>query len=85
MCSSDLQSGNSVVLRTIADFFQQWTYAGLLAVPDPMLAARQFLSLVKGDLQFRCLLDIDQNATETDIKRNVESAVSMFLSHYGVK
>jgi len=77
------QSGNSVILRTIADFFQQWTQAGLLAVPDPFLAARQFLGLVKGDLQFRCLMDIDQGATELEIKRNVESAVAMFLSHYG--
>lgn len=79
------QSGNSVVLRTVADFFRQWTDAGLLAIDDTMLAARQFLSLVKGDLQFRCLLDIDQNATESDIKRNVESAVAMFLDHYGLK
>lgn len=79
------QSGNSVIIRTIADFFRQWTDAGLLAVEDPMLAARQYLSLVKGDLQFRCLMDIDQNATETDIKRNVESAAAMFLDHYGAK
>lgn len=77
------QSGNSVIIRTVADFFRQWADAGLLNVEDTMLAARQFLSLVKGDLQFRCLLDIDQNATETDIKRNVEGAVSMFLDHYG--
>ena len=79
------QSGNSVLIRTVADFFQQWTHAGLLDVPDPMLAARQFLSLVKGDLQFRCLMDIDQSASETDIKRNVDDAVAMFLSHYGPK
>jgi AcrR family transcriptional regulator len=79
------QSGNSVVIRTVADFFRQWTDAGLLEVEDTMLAARQFLSLVKGDLQFRCLLDIDQSATETDIKRNVDSAVAMFLDHYGPK
>lgn len=79
------QSGNSVIIRTVADFFRQWADAGLLSIEDTMLAARQFLSLVKGDLQFRCLMDIDQNATETDIKRNVEGAVSMFLDHYGPK
>jgi AcrR family transcriptional regulator len=79
------QSGNSVIIRTVADFFRQWADAGLLNIEDTMLAARQFLSLVKGDLQFRCLMDIDQNATETDIKRNVEGAVSMFLDHYGPK
>ena len=79
------QSGNLVIVRMVADFFRQWTDSGLLAVEDTMLAARQFLTLVKGDLQFRCLMDIEQNASETDIKRNVESAVAMFLAYYGPK
>jgi AcrR family transcriptional regulator len=77
------QSGNSVVIRTVADFFRQWSDAGLLVIEDSMQAARQFLSLVKGDLQFRCLLDIDQHTSANDIKRNVESAVAMFLAYYG--
>ena len=79
------QSGQIVIGGLISDFFRQWTAAGLLSVEDTMMAARQFLALVKGDLQFRCLCDIDQTPSETDIKRNVESAVAMFLSHYGKK
>ncbi len=78
-------SGNLVITRMIADFFRQWTDAGLLAVEDSMLAARQFLTLVKADLQFRCLMDIDQQANETEIKRNVDAAVAMFLDHYRPK
>jgi len=79
------QSGNIVILRMVADFFRQWTDAGLLSVDDTMLAARQFLTLCKADLQFRCLMDLDQPATETDIKRNVEAAVAVFLAYYGPK
>lgn len=79
------QSGQIVIVGLIADFFRQWTEAGLLAIDDTRLAARQFLTLVKGDLQFRCLCDVDQTLSETDIKRNVESAVAMFLAYYGPK
>jgi len=79
------QSGQIVIGGLIADFFRQWTEAGLLAVDDTKLAARQFLALVKGDLQFRCLCDIDQMPSEVEIKRNVEAAVAMFLDHYGPK
>ena len=78
-------SGNLVIVRMIADFFRQWTDAGLLAVDDTMLAARQFIALVKSDLQFRCLLDDIEPAHETEIKRNVDAAVAMFLAHYGPK
>jgi AcrR family transcriptional regulator len=79
------QSGQIVIGGLISEFFRQWTAAGLLAVEDTMLAARQFLALVKGDLQFRCLCDIDQTPSEAEIKRNVEAAVAMFLAHYGPK
>ena len=78
-------SGNLLITSLIADFFRQWTEAGLLAADDPVLAARQFLTLVKGDLQFRCLCQIDQEPSEAEIKRNVNAAVAMFLAHYGPK
>jgi AcrR family transcriptional regulator len=79
------QSGQIVIGGLMAEFFRQWTDAGLLAVEDPWLAARQFLALVKGDLQFRCLCDIEQHPTEAEIKRNIETAVAMFLAYYGPK
>jgi len=79
------QSGQITIGGLIADFFRQWTDAGLLNVDDPWLAARQFLALVKGDLQFRCLCDIEQHPSEVEIKRNIEAAVAMFLAHYGPK
>ena len=79
------QSGQIVIGGLISDFFRQWTEAGLLNIEDTKLAARQFLTLVKGDLQFRCLCDVDQTLSETEIKRNVEAAVAMFLAYYGPK
>jgi AcrR family transcriptional regulator len=79
------QSGQIVIGGLIAEFFREWTAAGLLAIDDPWLAARQFLALVKGDLQFRCLCDTGQQPTEDEIKRTIEAAVAMFLAYYGPK
>jgi len=79
------QSGQIVIGGLMTEFFRQWTDAGLLDIDDPWLAARQFLALVKGDLQFRCLCDVEQQPSETEIKRNIDAAVAMFLSHYGPK
>jgi TetR/AcrR family transcriptional repressor of mexJK operon len=77
------QSGQATIGGLVADFFRQWSEAGLLSIEDPWMAARQFISLVKGDLQFRCLCDIATQPSETEIKRNVETAVAMFLAYYG--
>ncbi len=77
------QSGQTAIGGLIAEFFRQWTADGLLSVDDPSLAARQFLALVKGDLQFRCLCDTEQHPTQGEITRNIEAAVAMFLAYYG--
>ena len=79
------QSGQIVIVGLIADFFRQWTEFGLLAIEDTRLAARQFLALIKGDLQIRCLCDIEQQPSEMEIKRTVEAAVALFLAYYGPK
>jgi AcrR family transcriptional regulator len=79
------QSGQTVIGGLLADFFRQWSDAGLLSIEDTWLAARQFLSLVKGDLQFRCLCDVEMQPSEAEIKRNIEAAVAVFLAYYGPK
>src|SRR5260370_380865 len=59
------------------------TARGLLTVPDPKLAAAQFLALTKSDMHLRCLLEPAFLANPIDIERNVDAAVAMFMSHYG--
>ena len=79
------QAGSNDMLAVIAGAIARATDRGLLAVPDPMMAAAQFIALTKSDLHLRCLLDPEFRAGAADIERNLEAAVAMFMSHYGPK
>ena len=77
------QTGSNDMLNLITASIARAAARGLLAVPDPKLAAAQFLALTKTDLHLRCLLEPSFLADPIDIERNVDAAVAMFMSHYG--
>lgn len=77
------QTGSNDMLNLITASIARATARGLLTVPDPKLAAAQFLALTKSDLHLRCLLEPSFLANPVDIERNVDAAVAMFMSHYG--
>src|SRR5262245_60606559 len=52
---------------------------GTLSVPDTRLAAEQFVSLVRGDIQLRHLLRLEAKARERQIQIAVEGAVDTFI------
>ncbi|HET6632138.1 MAG TPA: TetR/AcrR family transcriptional regulator [Rhodanobacteraceae bacterium] len=65
-------------------FLREQAAAGALDLPDPAQAARQFLSLLKGDLHLRRLFGCaeDDPAFETKVDENAKAAVAMFLRAY---
>jgi len=77
------QAGSNDMLDQITATIAQANERGLLRVPDPKMAAGQFIALTKSDLHLRCLLEPVFLASEADIARNVDAAVAMFMSHYG--
>jgi AcrR family transcriptional regulator len=60
-------------------FLQSAVACGTLSVPDSRLAAEQFVSLVRGDVQLRHLLRLHAEAGEAEIHAVVESAVDTFI------
>lgn len=59
--------------------------AGALDIPDAAVAASQFLALIKGDLQFRCWLGVDDAGDasfQDEVRANAEAAVTMFMRAY---
>ena len=52
---------------------------GVIAVPDPDLAASQFLGLVRSDLMFELLLGLRQPPDEAEIRRMAREATRVFL------
>lgn len=76
-----LERGEAVLTA----FFAEAQHKGLLDLPDPASAAKQFVALVKGHLHFKLMLGLGQSVSEADKRRQVEDAVDMFLRAYGVK
>ena len=77
------QTGSNDMLNMISGSIARAAARGALTVPDPKLAAGQFIALTKSDLHLHCLLEPSFEASEADIRRNVDAAVAVFMSHYG--
>lgn len=63
----------------IEAFLKSATASGTLALADTRLAAEQFVSLVRGEIQLRHLLRLETDADQHGIGAAVEGAVATFL------
>ena len=63
----------------IESFLRSAAAAGGLSLPDARLAAEQFVSLVRADVQLRQLLRLEAEPAGRDIEIVVEGAVDTFL------
>ncbi len=67
--------------------FETWLLrqeaAGLVALPDPLLAAQQFMALVRSCVFLRATLEVPPTPDEAEIERTVASAVETWLRAYG--
>jgi TetR/AcrR family transcriptional regulator, mexJK operon transcriptional repressor len=63
----------------IEAFLRSAIASGTLALADTRLAAEQFVSLVRGDIQLRHVLRLEANADRRGISAAVEGAVATFL------
>jgi TetR/AcrR family transcriptional regulator, mexJK operon transcriptional repressor len=63
----------------IESFLQNAIATGTLAPADTRLAAEQFVSLVRGDIQLRHVLRLESDADRRVVSAAVEDAVATFL------
>jgi len=73
------ESANDELVRRLAPAMRGLAARKLLAAPDPDLAARQLIALLKTDLFLRRLLVPEAPIGDTDIARNVDAALLLFL------
>jgi TetR/AcrR family transcriptional regulator, mexJK operon transcriptional repressor len=66
----------------IEAFLKSATASGTLALSDTRLAAEQFVSLVRGDVQLRHALRLEAGADQRGIGAAVEGAVATFLQAF---
>lgn len=73
------QAGPERNLVQIESFLRAAAAAGALQIPDPRLAAEQFVGLVRGETQLRHLLRLEPGAGRSRISAGVAAAVDTFL------
>jgi AcrR family transcriptional regulator len=74
--------GPERVIGEVSRYLARVDAAGALSVPEPRLAAEQFLSLLKVELHLRRLLSIAPEPGEVTPERVVNAAVELFLRGY---
>lgn len=76
-----LEAGPHRMLKALAGFLERARARGELGALDPLIAAEQFASMVKGlaDLDRRFGRPMERSATN----RRIDAAVSLFLKGYG--
>jgi TetR/AcrR family transcriptional regulator, mexJK operon transcriptional repressor len=63
----------------IEAFLRRAAEAGSLGIPDPRLAAEQFIALARGEIHLRSLLRLEDPGDPAALEAAAASAVAMFL------
>ena len=67
----------------IESFLRRAAAAGSLAVPDPRLAAEQFIALARGEIHLRSLLRLEDPGDPAGLSVAASRAVATFLRAFG--
>jgi TetR/AcrR family transcriptional regulator, mexJK operon transcriptional repressor len=74
-------NGPGMFRRVFGEWLQAQTDAGRLNVPDPILAADQFIGLLRGGVYLRATLGLER-PTDAEIDAAVTSAINAFVRAY---
>ncbi|HYC04377.1 MAG TPA: TetR/AcrR family transcriptional regulator [Azospirillaceae bacterium] len=74
------EGGPATVRRRLTAYLAAAASAGRLRVPDPALAAEQFLGMMQTPLHLRSLLDIGEGTGPREQARIIAAAVETFLA-----
>lgn len=84
LCWQFYEMGPLTTTRRLAQFLLDAREAGLIEFEDAMIAASQFLSLIRGDLPLRAILSLE-NVLGYDLEAEIEAGLRTFMRAYGVK
>lgn len=76
------ESGPKALNDRLAQFLAKAHERGQLNVPNPRLAATQFLGIVSGDLDIRGLLLPSSPPSSTEVDIQIEAGIDLFLKFY---
>lgn len=76
------ESGPKEIKQRLAQFLSRAHEKGQLNVPDPALAAIQFLSVVRGDFDIRGMLLPSNPPSRAEVDAQIEAGIDLFLNFY---
>jgi AcrR family transcriptional regulator len=74
-------AGPGMLIDRLGAYFAEATAQGLLATPEPRVAAMQFLGMIRTELALRHQLCLGEPAP-SDVERNIAAAVDVILRAY---
>ncbi|MGC9418140.1 MAG: TetR/AcrR family transcriptional regulator [Rhodovulum sp.] len=83
LCDAFYHSGPRRLHDELVAYLAGVNDRGELAIPDPPLAADQFIELCKADLYLRHLLRLADSFPPAEIDRVIDGAVATFMARYG--
>jgi TetR/AcrR family transcriptional repressor of mexJK operon len=76
------EAGPERTITALARYLEAADAQGKLAVPDPWLAATQFIGMLKAYQHLRFVLGLEPPISPDDVTRSIDSAVARFLRAY---
>lgn len=76
------ETGPKCWTGSFEDYLRAQDEKGRLRVPNPALAAKFLVSVLKDPLHLRCMLGVQGKVSEAEIATHVDSVVDAFLEHY---
>jgi AcrR family transcriptional regulator len=76
------EAGPERTITALARYLEAADVQGKLAVPDPWLAATQFIGMLKAYQHLRFVLGLEPPISPDDVTRSIDSAVARFLRAY---
>lgn len=75
-------AGPARTMEQITAYMADISQRGLLAIPDPQLAAEQLVGLVKSHTHLRYMLCLADRPSEDELNRIIDAAVNLFIKGY---
>lgn len=76
------EAGPARTMEQITGYMTEISRKGLLAIPDPQLAAEQLVGLVKSHTHLRYMLCLADRPSEEELNRIIDGAVNLFIKGY---
>ena len=76
------ENGPMRALARLGDYLQRLNDRGLLDIPEPHIAGRQFFGMIRSDFYLRRLFGISDAVVGITVEQMVDRSVEMFLRAY---